>query len=541
MKKIMKVLPMLLGVILLVPGCNQDKTPEDEYEKDYTLDEYTFIDVFKSSEELFLRKYNRETPFNVETKIININQNIGDKNYIRINYVSNVNVIAYISYYNASNKEENNTETIFLKKDSNSFTMFLDGIRRGAKGNYNKVITSIEIKNSDHENTGNFTLKSLGISDRTYDQSKTLYIKDGTMKFGAALSFGGCISYIERLGVDVVEYLDDNNNIVIDRDIDTQDVNVITDHVNLVNTYDLGREIQQSYYWPVSSKNGYDYDPSQVVVPGEVNYNPIQCGSPAYKDPNTGKLTYNYPQIIDYVYKKDKIYVKAFGQDWYMRNQVDPIYFESTYTFGEDGVLKVNNKITSFSEFYDYDDLTLVGQEAPAFYAVHPLHNFYTETKGDGVIFDGALGPIVNHDVDLKQKKNDPGVPGKYHYRLQSRYIPKKWCAFVNDDLFGLGIYSPNASFFTASRGATSTKTTEGKNLETNPLMWDDTSGRTPPSQYTFNYGYINPAIDCRMVDFIPLEFNYAVFAGDTDEMNQAFGKLEESQELKTEIAWPQR
>ena len=52
--------------------------------------------------------------------------------------------------------------------------------------------------------------------------------------------------------------------------------------------------------------------------------------------------------------------------------------------------------------------------------------------------------------------------------------------------------------------------------------------GQLVPSYAVFNYSYINPSLNRRMVQFVPLEYSYALFVGDTDEMGTAFKQLKD-------------
>ncbi|MBQ8406063.1 MAG: hypothetical protein IJX09_05370, partial [Clostridia bacterium] len=64
----------------------------------------------------------------------------------------------------------------------------------------------------------------------------------------------------------------------------------------------------------------------------------------------------------------------------------------------------------------------------------------------------------------------------------------------------------------------------------------------------TINYSYINPGIQRKMIDFVPLEYSYALFIGDTDQMKEVFtglqkdGILTNASLTKTdESVWPKK
>ena len=114
--------------------------------------------------------------------------------------------------------------------------------------------------------------------------------------------------------------------------------------------------------------------------------------------------------------------------------------------------------------------------------------------------------------------------------------------AFVSEDKFGLGIYNPSANYFIASSGVKSTSYNEKNNQLTHDDFYEDDYSSYIPSCYAYSYSYMNTAIYCQMEDFTPLEFSYALFAGDVAEMRSAFKQLQESGEMVAEdIAWPTR
>ncbi len=536
MRKLIITLAFLF-LMVLVTGCVKTTTTTQGSIEDpipYTLESYDFETVYEDkSGKKTLNRYVKENPKyngNVEYAI---NKNIGSKNYIRLEYETSTNIVGYINYVNALNPSQSNSEKFYIEKDTTEFTMFLDAFRGGAFGNYNKIITSITFQNVDTEVEGEFTFKSFSISDRTYDPNYDMFIDDGTIKVGTSLSFGGCIKYLYRLDLDIVEYIDDDGNVRIDQDIDTDYVsNVISTDVNFVNIYDLGREIQQSYYLTVDESNGYI--PTSAIkyegAGGILRYNPIQCGS-------AGQIN---PQIIDFTFTEKEIYVKSIGQDWFLENSLTQCYLENRFYFGDDGVLLVECKTTNFAQFTGVDDTEVMGQETPATYFVYPLNYFYCETR-QGIIMDNNLHPDISSQPKTTK---DEKVDGNYFYRIKGRNVPQGWMAFVNDNKFGVGIYMPNADFYSASRGKTSTSYMgEKTNTQYLKTMWDLGEDDLISSAITMNYNYCNPMVRGRMVDFVPLEYTYALYIGEVQEMKQAFNALKDSGLDNSELltAWPKK
>ncbi len=488
---------------------------------------YDFETIFTDNHEKTLEVYDPSEPTKNGVISYDILQNVGEKNYMKISLSTNVNLVGHITYTKEDDSSTSNDEKFFIEANQEEFVTFLDAYRLGAFGAYRKTIRKITLQNVDSTKKGNVTLKSVAFSSRKYSPDEELFLDDGTTKVGTSLGLGGAITYVARLGVK--EYIDENENTQFGRNYDSTKNDLISEEGNLVNEYDLGREIQQSFYWPVKSVNGYN-PTSEQKYPGDLNYNPIQCGS-------AGSVG---PQIVDYHANSKEIYVKAYGQDWYLVNQVDATYFETTITFGEAGVVKVNNKITNFCQFINTSGLEFVKQESPAFYSSYPLNYFYAETD-EGTIFDENLSPMTGSHP-TKTSLNDAVSSDTYNYKISESRIKDKWIAFVNEKKFGLGIYNPTADYFNASRGWSSIRYYDGPNSTPHNDFYKGDINDFVPSSFANNYDYASTAINCQMIDFVPLDFDYALFAGDVVEMKAAFKKLNTSGEMtRKNIAWPTR
>lgn len=519
---------LLLTCVFSAVGCGSQSGGSNESNgSDSSQPSYEFQTIFTDNTENTSAKYNPASPEENGEISYDIVKSVGEKNFMRIRLDTDVNLIGYVHYTNAEDSDVNNAEKFYIEAGSTEFTTFLDAYRKGAFAAYKKVIQKITLKNVDSTKAGKITLKSVDFSDRSYDPNQMMYIDDGMLRVGTSPGLGGALTYVARIGSNVKEYVNADGDTIIGRIADTSSVDLISETVNLVNTYDLGREIQQSFYWPVKEQHGY-IPTSEKKYPGDLNYNPIQCGS-------AGSVG---PQIVDYYCTKDEIYVKAYGQDWYLVNQVDATYYENWFKFGDDGVLIVKNKITNFTQFTETSGLEFVCQESPAFYSVYPLNYFYAETV-QGTIFDNSLCP---YGTGIGKTSLNQNVTDRYYYSLAAGQIPDSWIAYVTEKKFGLGIYNPSAHSFKASRGYTSIKYADKNNHTTHKDFYDDDYSSYVPSCYANNYGYLNTGIICQMVDFVPLEYSYAIFAGDVTEMRSAFKKLKSSGELvAANLSWPTR
>ena len=513
----------------------------------YTTEDYVFTTVFMDGIEKTMPKYDAENIQENAFVEYSVFANIKDKNYLKLTLETNVDLVGYINYESNEDSSKTNAEKFFIAAGSTEFCTFLDAFRVGAQGAFKKTITTITFQNVDATKEGKLTFHSVAISDRTLNTVEEWYVSNGQTVLGTSPYYGGCITYLERLEEDVYEYMDSDGNICIDKDVDPDFVQQVgSANVNLINIYDLGREVQPSYYLNVTEKNGYtpDYDPEDKdsyyqghTETGKPIYNPIQCG-------DFGGHT---PQIIDYEYASDQLYVKMKGQEWFFYTNIQANgYIEVTYYFDESGALMVDNVYTDFSQFSGIGEVSVSMQETPATYFVYPLNYFYCETK-QGVIFDENVGE-QNGRAEVKMSKTHV-VGSEYYYALNGKMVNGGWCAFVNENKWGVGICLPNADKYIASRGRKSNSYFQEEcNNRYNKNYFQFDESQLVPSYSTLNYTYINPGIHRKMIDFVPLEYSYALYIGETDEMKQVFtglqkdGILTNTNLTKTdESVWPKK
>lgn len=447
---------------------------------------------------------------------ISLDKEIGDKSYFWIALETDVNLVGYLHYENSEDPTVTNAEKFFVEKGANEFTCFLDSFRLGARGAFEKKVTKLTLQNVDSK-VGKLELESVGVTDRTYDTEAELYISDGKMKMGTSFKVGGSVRHIEKLNADVVEYVDENGNVRIESGINAEEVDVVSEEVNLVNIYDLGREIQQSYYSAVKEENGYA-PTEEILYNAGLSYNPVQAGSAGAKQ----------AQIIDYTVSETEIWIKVRPLEWFFDNTLSDSYMESTYRLDGEGTLLVKNRFVNFSQFKDMQNTYPCGQELPAIYIVHPLNYFYCETV-DGEIFDPNLSPAPTTPAKGSLLEETEGA---YHYGLQNEKLVNEWFAFVNEQKFGMGIYMPKADGYHASRGVTTTCYEALDNHYYNTGIYNIWGKKYIPSEYVGNYNYLSPSSVLRMVDFVPLEYEYAVYVGTVEEMSAKFKALKEGEKL---------
>lgn len=192
---------------------------------------------------------------------------------------------------------------------------------------------------------------------------------------------------------------------------------------NIVNIHDEGRYIQQSYY------AGYALDRTsegQSTSWSPWTWNPIQVGDYAG----------NRAEILDYSIDGNTLYVKCIPMQWDMNNMPAEAEMEQ-WTSVTGNVLKVRNRLTCHRTDDIYGEGMERDQELPAVYPISALKRLYSYTEDEP--FTGAL--VENLEVINLTS----GFWGRYR-----GMIMENWMAFVDDDLWGIGVYNANTEYFLA-------------------------------------------------------------------------------------------
>ncbi|MCQ2140187.1 MAG: hypothetical protein MJZ09_07425 [Bacteroidales bacterium] len=183
---------------------------------------------------------------------------------------------------------------------------------------------------------------------------------------------------------------------------------------NLVNHYDEGREIQQSYYgWADgSSWNGQSWV-----------WNPVQGGSASgvkgkiLKDEST----------------EDKIVITSIPVLWASGEMASDCEMKEVITLEGDVVhIKFSFKYSGAKKGDSRH------QELPAFFVDWDLKNFVWY-KGSSPWTNDKLSSYVPDRLDQT---------GKNEYQA----LPERWAAYVDDSGWGIGLYSPSCSQCTLYR-----------------------------------------------------------------------------------------
>ncbi len=196
---------------------------------------------------------------------------------------------------------------------------------------------------------------------------------------------------------------------------------------SVINIADEGRYIQQSYYAGKSIDRKAD---GQSPSWSPWSWNPIQVGD-AFR---------NRAKILDFQKNGNELYVKCIPMQWDMNNRPAEAEMEQWTTL-EGSVLKVRNRLTCHRTDKIYGDSILNDQELPAVYPISALKNLYT-----------YLGktPFTNASPDKPEVINlSSGFWGIYPE------VTENWMAFVDDNLWGMGIYNPKCFKFLAGMAGT--------------------------------------------------------------------------------------
>jgi len=209
------------------------------------------------------------------------------------------------------------------------------------------------------------------------------YLDNGIIKIGVDLKKGGSITYLSDAG----------------------------NSVNLINSYDMGRMIQQSYY--------SGPDPYGEPNPGWPNWgwNPIGAGD-CYGNPS---------EVLAVENNGTTLYVKTIPMQWALDNIPCECIFEKWITL-EGSAVKVHYKLINDRE--DTTQYSARHQELPAVYTTGKFHRLFTY-NGSRPYTQAPLEEIHN-----------AGPPWSYFKGTE------KWAALVQDNDWGMGVYNPRAQSF---------------------------------------------------------------------------------------------
>ncbi len=185
---------------------------------------------------------------------------------------------------------------------------------------------------------------------------------------------------------------------------------------NLVNNYDLGRQIQTSLYsGPVPfSQNGKSPNPAWT----NAGWNPVQAGD-----------TYgNWSKTLEFKNDGKQIYSKAIPMQWALNGELCDCIYENWISL-ENNTVKVRSRLTN--NRLDRSRYNAHFQELPAVILNSFLYKIYTYS-GTNPFQNEAVSTINNQDV----ANQFPAL--------------ENWVALVGDDNWGVGVWKPDTYRFVA-------------------------------------------------------------------------------------------
>lgn len=199
---------------------------------------------------------------------------------------------------------------------------------------------------------------------------------------------------------------------------------------NIVNVHDEGRYIQQSFY---AGKSLNRVAEGQSPSWSPWRWNPIQVGD-VYK---------NRAKILEQSSDGKTLYVKCIPMLWDMNNKPAEATMEQWTTLSGI-VIKVRNKFTSYRTDTIYGENVPCHQELPAVYPISALKNLYSYFGKNPFTGDSMDNPVV--------KNLEDGFWGRYN----DNKVSEHWMAFVDDNHWGMGVYTPIATNFLAGMSGSS-------------------------------------------------------------------------------------
>ncbi len=221
-------------------------------------------------------------------------------------------------------------------------------------------------------------------------EPKMTFLDNGQVRIGMDLSLGGAVTFISS-----------------------------RDHsANIINSADLGRQIQMSHYsgpWPFevgAKKPRKDW--------AGLGWNPIQTGD-CYMNPS---------RVLESRNDGKQIYIRCVPMQWPLNNVPGDCLFE-TWTTLDGPVIHMRYRCTA--QRADHTFYRPCPQELPAVYTISKLSHLIT--YAGGAPFTGDA---------LQQITNDWRRPWPW-----TRFVATEgWAALVDDDGWGLGVFKDDGGEF---------------------------------------------------------------------------------------------
>lgn len=267
------------------------------------------------------------------------------------------------------------------------------------------------------------------------------YLDNGKVRIGVDRSRGACIGFFGKSGKDR----------------------------NLLNHYDEGRFIQQSYY---GQTDGSDWNGKPWV------YNPIQGGSwqrvPA--------------KVHAFEKTENNLFARIEPRHWASGELCPEMRMEQRISL--EGELAV---ISFFMKYEGEDQGKPRHQEVPAVFIDGELKNFYYEKAGS----------LRTEAPRILAENNKEGQDG-----LGLGSSSSEWVAYLDDNQWGVGIYTPGTTDFTVYRA-----------------LGDGTTGETGSA-----CSYVAPLRTFALTKGMELRYEVYLTIGTLEEIKARFEALKQDQ-----------
>jgi hypothetical protein len=219
---------------------------------------------------------------------------------------------------------------------------------------------------------------------------KMTYLDNGEVRIGMDLALGGAVTFISS-----------------------------KDHPgNIINSADLGRQIQMSHYSGPSPFVVGDKKPHPAWA--GLGWNPIQTGD-CYMNPS---------RVVDHRNDGKKIYIKCIPMQWPLDNVPGDCVFETSTTL-EGPVIHMRFRCTN--QRADKTPYPPCPQELPAVYTISKLWRLMSYT-GDKPFTGDKLTHVTN---DWRQR-----------WPWTRLTATERWAALVDDTGWGLGVFRDDGCEF---------------------------------------------------------------------------------------------
>lgn len=448
----------------------------------------TLTTIYENSEKMILEPG--------DTEQVELNVPLGEDNYLRLSYVSDICLEGVFRYETEEGKRE---EDFFLREDEDCFSQILDWY-----GEYSgeKTLISISLTNVSGER-GEIGISRMEKGKKEIYYDKMAYLENDSLKVGIVLGWGGGIGFLTRNDQRVEQVkVDDEMQIGVNYSRLPGAVLEFDEDVNLINSSSAGRAAQVSLYGIPGDRdrNIYDgkiYRTTQTVWP----YNPVQCGD-QYN---------NHSQIVDYEIGENEIIVKTRALDWAQNFLPSKSYMTCTYRLDGE-VVEAENR------YYDWTGIphqNRRNQEVPAFSGVVPFDTFVTYHGKKP--FEGE--PLQYYDKLGYWSVAAGANPDDYFSRSD---VTENWSAWINDDDWGIGLYVPDVKKTVAGRHRDFTLNFEGAATD----------------QVQFNYTAFLSVFS--LASYEELCYRFYLSAGDVTQMRELFNDMAKSGKYRNEnlLAW---